>query len=70
MAEKSCANPRCTCPAEPGKEFCSSNCREARTGAPCSCAHSGMRRQALEVELQRIQRALPPKHLTSDEGVP
>ena len=21
MAEKSCANPRCTCPAEPGKEF-------------------------------------------------
>jgi hypothetical protein len=38
MAEKSCANPRCTCPTEPGKEFCSSNCREAKTGAPCSCA--------------------------------
>ena len=31
MAEKPCANPRCTCMAEPGKEFCSSNCREATT---------------------------------------
>jgi len=41
MGEKSCANPRCTCSAEPGKEFCSSSCREARTGAPCHCAHTG-----------------------------
>ena len=41
MAEKSCANPRCTCQAEPGKEFCSSNCREEQSGVPCSCAHKG-----------------------------
>lgn len=41
MAEKSCANPRCTCQAEPGKEFCSPNCREAKTGAACSCGHKG-----------------------------
>ena len=41
MAEKPCAHPRCACPAEPGKEFCSSNCREAKTGDPCSCAHKG-----------------------------
>ena len=23
MTEKPCAHPNCTCPAEPGKEFCS-----------------------------------------------
>ena len=43
MAEKPCANPRCTCAAEPGKEFCSNNCREANVGASCSCAHKGCR---------------------------
>ena len=29
MESKSCANPRCTCPAEAGKEFCSAQCRVA-----------------------------------------
>ena len=33
--------PRCTCAAEPGKEFCSNNCREAKAGVSCSCAHKG-----------------------------
>ena len=43
MAEKSCANPRCTCQAEPGKEFCSSNCREEKSSVPYSCVHKGCR---------------------------
>jgi hypothetical protein len=41
MTGKPCANPRCTCAAESGKEFCSNNCREAKVGASCSCAHKG-----------------------------
>jgi len=43
MAEKKCAHPRCTCVAEAGKEFCSDECRSARTGDGCGCNHPGCR---------------------------
>jgi hypothetical protein len=42
MAEKKCAHPLCTCVAEPGKEFCSDECRSARReGSACACTHPG-----------------------------
>ncbi len=44
MAEKKCAHPPCKCFAEVGKEFCSDECRTARTeGIPCKCNHSSCR---------------------------
>jgi hypothetical protein len=40
--EKQCAHPPSTCFAEAGKEFCSDECRTARTeGSACVCNHPG-----------------------------
>jgi hypothetical protein len=42
MTEKICAHPACRCSAEAGKEFCSDECRTARTeGSACPCHHPG-----------------------------
>lgn len=42
MAEKNCAHPPCKGLAEAGKEFCSDECRSARTeGHICGCNHPG-----------------------------
>jgi hypothetical protein len=44
IAEKKCAHPPCKCVAEAGKEFCSDECRSARTeGNSCVCKHAGCR---------------------------
>ncbi len=42
MAKK-CAHPSCSCDAEPGKEFCSDNCRNPQEppGGKCHCGHQG-----------------------------
>jgi len=42
MAKK-CAHPSCSCDAEPGKEFCSDNCRNVKSpsAGKCECGHSG-----------------------------
>jgi hypothetical protein len=46
MDGKNCAHPPCTCVAEGGKEFCSDECRNARTeGHACGCNHSGCQAQ-------------------------
>lgn len=42
MTEKKCAHPQCKCAVAEGKEFCSDECRNARTGgAACPCDHQG-----------------------------
>ena len=40
MADKKCAHPQCHCSVQAGKEFCSDECRNARTeGTGCGCNH-------------------------------
>lgn len=40
MGAKECAHPACKCFAPAGKEFCSVECRNARTeGSACPCSH-------------------------------
>lgn len=40
---KQCAHPSCSCEAQPGKEFCSDNCRspESAKAGECQCGHAG-----------------------------
>lgn len=45
---KSCAHPLCACAAEPGKEFCSDECRNTPvpTGT-CRCQHLQFRKSSV-----------------------
>lgn len=46
--ETKCAHPACNCPAEPGQQYCSTNCQESMkhgTGSrtECGCNHDACR---------------------------
>ena len=37
---RKCAHPGCPCPADPGSDYCSTQCRDAKSkGGECTCPH-------------------------------
>jgi len=46
LNEKECAHVACGCPSREGSDYCSEECKNARSETDCGCGHPECRAQA------------------------